>query len=328
MNNNIEVAGNMVLFTQNSVEEALDLSFKGYQDTVDNPEKDVAKEANIPGELHATTDDKTEGSDGMPHEEAGNTSQDEAGEFQTDVDKAKDKDDDNQARPGVSFSVLIMMAINESPHQRITLSGIYEFIMKRYPFFNESNKKSWQNSVRHNLSVNKCFARLAKGRSESGKGCYWVLTSCGYEASVKQGKLHTGISEGPGTSKNSPPPQEPTLNPQFQNFPTMVGTPSFRQQGSQRFLPYQVQRKPVRAGYFSQRQPFTSSLIAPVSPCYLPCCYQPYLYPMPSANALQSQQCGPARCCTLSVTEYAVSLRTAPLQSCPVSPALDLSKKY
>ncbi|KAF6778997.1 hypothetical protein AHF37_01567 [Paragonimus kellicotti] len=77
-------------------------------------------------------------------------------------------------KPPYSYAQLIIQSIASAFKQRLTLAGIYSHICSNFPYY-RPNEKGWQNSIRHNLSLNRYFIRVPRSTSEPGKGAFWQL---------------------------------------------------------------------------------------------------------------------------------------------------------
>ncbi|POV96975.1 hypothetical protein PSTT_15335, partial [Puccinia striiformis] len=91
-----------------------------------------------------------------------------------DLANLKDGPDGPNGKPGYPYVVLIRYAILGSAHGRLTLQELYETIMDRFPYYRSAGK-GWMNSIRHNLSLNRCFVKQARHILDPGKGSYWTV---------------------------------------------------------------------------------------------------------------------------------------------------------
>ncbi|KAI5793493.1 fork head domain-containing protein [Pyronema domesticum] len=93
-------------------------------------------------------------------------------ELGEEIDYSQDAHKDT--KPPYSYALLIAQAILSSESEQLTLNSIYQFITEKYAFYRHSNT-GWQNSIRHNLSLNKAFRKIPRRTDEPGKGMKWEL---------------------------------------------------------------------------------------------------------------------------------------------------------
>lgn len=80
-------------------------------------------------------------------------------------------------KPPHSYIALIATAILNSVGQKLTLTEINEYLVQHYAFF-RGPYQGWKNSVRHNLSFNKCFVKILRDPARPwGKDNYWTVSS-------------------------------------------------------------------------------------------------------------------------------------------------------
>lgn len=117
---------------------------------------------------------------------------------------------DDGTKPPYSYAMLIGMAILRSPNQRLTLSQIYDWIKTTFSWYGNS-KPGWQNSIRHNLSLNKAFIKQERPKTDPGKGNYWMVAP-GCERQFMRPRLQKRTSQLPKAELQlSNSPAQPVL---------------------------------------------------------------------------------------------------------------------
>ncbi|KAF2766775.1 hypothetical protein EJ03DRAFT_168051 [Teratosphaeria nubilosa] len=125
---------------------------------------------------------------------------------------------DDGAKPRESYAELIGMAILRAPNRRLTLAQIYKWIADNFSYY-KSNEGGWQNSIRHNLSLNKNFIKQERPKDDPGKGNYWTIKA-GEERPFLMGKRNpirritnsdgsqyiSGMPQDMGSGFGPPPP--------------------------------------------------------------------------------------------------------------------------
>ncbi len=70
-------------------------------------------------------------------------------------------DGEDSHKPPLSFACMIFMSLESSPTKTLPVKQIYEWIQWKFPYY-MSASPGWKNSIRHNLSLNKCFKKVEK----------------------------------------------------------------------------------------------------------------------------------------------------------------------
>ena len=108
-------------------------------------------------------------------------------------------DENRNVKPPHSYATMITQAILSAPEGVISLADIYRYISSNYAYYRFA-KSGWQNSIRHNLSLNKAFEKVPRRPNEPGKGMKWRISESYQQEFLnkwntgKVGKIRRGSS--------------------------------------------------------------------------------------------------------------------------------------
>ncbi|TVY59567.1 Forkhead protein sep1, partial [Lachnellula suecica] len=194
---------------------------------------------------------------------------------------------DDGSKPSHSYAQLIGMSILRAPSRRLTLAQIYKWISDTYSFYSASDA-GWQNSIRHNLSLNKAFIKQERPKDDPGKGNYWAIQP-GMETGFikdKSRKSAGGNDNGPVMSALPTPTLQPELPqsslPQQGSFKPLVPAPRPQE------LPPKPTYSPPEPQLPKASEELSSDATIPASDAYLELEQDEATQEAPSSPLLQS----------------------------------------
>lgn len=210
---------------------------------------------------------------------------------------------DDGSKPQFSYAMLIGMAILLSPQRRLTLAQIYKWINDTFSWY-KTNHSGWQNSIRHNLSLNKSFSKQNRPKTEPGKGNYWIVVP-GHEKyflnTRKRGQpvgLPAARSHSSVESRRSRPPLSDSSNRDFapKSASNQCHKPAPTKSTVSPSLPRCTERSASDISIAMSRQPYipakhlhTIDLKAPSSPNR----WTQHVQPNPSLKRKRSNESSP-----------------------------------
>ncbi|TEY45460.1 hypothetical protein BOTCAL_0332g00010 [Botryotinia calthae] len=153
-------------------------------------------------------------------------------------------DSNHHIKPGYSYAQMIAQVIFEAPNQMLLLNGIYQAIMAKYAYYRFQAPGGWQNSIRHNLSLNQNYDKIPRGKDEPGKGKKWFIKPACYDTIAALAQSAPGRGGGHrGSSQPASPITTADRGFDDESSPDSVGikrkSPASR---SPRMRPHQTNR--------------------------------------------------------------------------------------
>ncbi|EON63389.1 hypothetical protein W97_02616 [Coniosporium apollinis CBS 100218] len=143
-------------------------------------------------------------------------------------------------KPPHSYAQLIGQAILGTDEKKLTLSKIYDFVRENYAFYRHT-ATGWQNSIRHNLSLNKSFEKVPRDTHEPGKGMKWQIVPDHLEEFMKKAIPPTrGMRPSASSGPNSPAAMQASERLQG----ALAGVPQHQRPGSRGIKTERIKTSP------------------------------------------------------------------------------------
>lgn len=242
---------------------------------------------------------------------------------------------EDDIKPPYSYIALIAMSISQSPNKMLTLGEICDFIIGQFAYYRK-RWPAWQNSIRHNLSLNDCFIKVPREYGSSGKGNFWKLHPASAEM-FKNGSflrrryrfLHQLPQKPYGEGLPPPAAMSPdgSYSPQGIKLEMPPGTsPGFDPKHSapiHAYACYPDQKffstlPPTSEELFARSRGFTSPPMGdipyefPQLPHTVPRCGFPMTSPPPPPQLSSLRHYQPGECITQSSWSYPAAMSTQP----------------
>ncbi|RNA10417.1 Forkhead box J3 [Brachionus plicatilis] len=133
-----------------------------------------------------------------------------------------------EGKPPYSYVNLITFAINSTPKRKMTLNEIYQWIAENFNYYKNAGN-GWKNSIRHNLSLNKCFRRVQRAKDDPGKGSYWTIDNSYQDLALNNPvKIKQKIDfNHNSSSSNSPQANSSSMSPIINQNDQILPNPAF-----------------------------------------------------------------------------------------------------
>lgn len=119
--------------------------------------------------------------------------------LQNNLDQDLSREEAKDIKPPYSYATMITQAILLNPDGVMSLAEIYAWILSHYAYY-KYLKTGWQNSIRHNLSLNKAFEKVPRRPNEPGKGMKWQISEAYKQDFMKKIQNGTLLKSRRGSS--------------------------------------------------------------------------------------------------------------------------------